>query len=161
MALPVVIACITTAIGVSVLVGRMFGLSKPLRLLLAAGTSVCGCTAICAMTPVVRARAVDSGLAVTCVVVLGCTGMLSTRGSRIRCSMATRIWQRCSSALRFMTPSQVMGASMIYAQQFNAADAVAMAGFTKLLRNLSLLILVPLAVMLGRNGEAKDSPSEA
>src|ERR1044071_1105394 len=76
MALPVVIACISVAIGVSVLVGRFFGLSKPLRLLLAAGTSVCGCTAICAMTPVVRARAVDSGLAVTCVVVLGCTGML-------------------------------------------------------------------------------------
>src|SRR5512139_857130 len=76
MALPVVIACISVAVGVSLLVGRMFGLSQPLRLLLAAGTSVCGCTAICAMTPVVRARAVESGLAVTCVVVLGCTGML-------------------------------------------------------------------------------------
>jgi uncharacterized membrane protein YadS len=76
MALPVVVACISVAVGVSVLMGRLFGLSQPLRLLLAAGTSVCGCTAICAMTPVVRARAVESGLAVTCVVVLGCTGML-------------------------------------------------------------------------------------
>jgi uncharacterized membrane protein YadS len=41
--------------------------------------------------------------------------------------------------------SQVMGAAMIYAQQFAAPDAVAVAGFTKLLRNLSMLVLIPLA----------------
>ena len=157
MALPVVIACITTAIGVSVLVGRMFGLSKPLSLLLAAGTSVCGCTAICAMTPVVRARAVESGLAVTCVVVLGCTGML------LYPWLAHGVFDgNTHPAAVFLgtsihDTSQVMGASMIYAQQFNAADAVPIAGFTKLLRNLSLLILVPLFAMWTANGEASES----
>src|SRR5512139_2475655 len=147
MALPVVIACISVAVGVSLLVGRMFGLSQPLRLLLAAGTSVCGCTAICAMTPVVRARAVESGLAVTCVVVLGCTGML------VYPWLAHAVFGDATNAAAVFLgtsihdTSQVMGASMIYAQQFNAADAVPMAGFTKLLRNLSLLILVPVFAM--------------
>jgi uncharacterized membrane protein YadS len=43
--------------------------------------------------------------------------------------------------------SQVMGAAMIYAQQFAVPDAVPVAGFTKLLRNLSMLVLIPLAAM--------------
>ncbi len=157
MALPVVIACITTAIGVSVLVGRLFGLSKPLSLLLAAGTSVCGCTAICAMTPVVRARAVKAGSLSTCVVVLGCTGML------LYPWLAHSVFDgNTHPAAVFLgtsihDTSQVMGASMIYAQQFNAADAVPIAGFTKLLRNLSLLILVPLFAMWSGNDETKDA----
>jgi uncharacterized integral membrane protein (TIGR00698 family) len=160
MALPVVIVCITAAIGVSVVVGRMFGLSKPLRLLLAAGTSVCGCTAICAMTPVVRARAVESGLAVTCVVVLGCTGML------IYPWIAHAVFgENTHAAAIFLgtsihDTSQVMGASMIYGQQFSAPDAVPVAGFTKLLRNLSLLILVPLFAMWTGNSDTSDSTAK-
>jgi len=157
MALPVVVACISVAIGVSLLVGRLFGLSQPLRLLLAAGTSVCGCTAICAMTPVVRARAVDSGLAVTCVVVLGCTGML------VYPWLAHAVFGDATNAASVFLgtsihdTSQVMGASMIYAQQFNAPDAVAIAGFTKLLRNLSLLILVPVFAMWTGNAGAPEA----
>jgi uncharacterized integral membrane protein (TIGR00698 family) len=157
MALPVVIACISVAIGVSLLVGRLFGLSQPLRLLLAAGTSVCGCTAICAMTPVVRARAVDSGLAVTCVVVLGCTGML------VYPWLAHAVFGDATNAAAVFLgtsihdTSQVMGASMIYAQQFNSPDAVAIAGFTKLLRNLSLLILVPVFAMWTGNSGAPEA----
>ncbi len=117
------------AIGVSVLVGKMFGL-QPLQLLLAAGTSVCGCTAICAMTPVVRARAVESGLALTCVVVARMrTGMLLypwLAHFRVRRQHESR--GRYSSGTSIHDTSQVMGASMIYAQQFNAADAVPIAG---------------------------------
>jgi uncharacterized integral membrane protein (TIGR00698 family) len=152
-----VIACISVAIGASYVVGRILGLSQPLQLLLAAGTSVCGCTAICAMTPVVRARAVESGLAVTCVVVIGCTGMLlypwlahATFGDA---SNAAAVFLGTS----IHDTSQVMGASLIYAQQFNAEDTVAVAGFTKLLRNFSLLILVPLFAMWAGNGGAADA----
>lgn len=147
VALPVVLACITTAVVVSVAVGKLLGLSQPLCLLLAAGTAVCGCTAICAVTPVVKAQAVDTGLALTCVVVLGCTGML------LYPWLAHTIFGSATSAAGVFLgtsihdTSQVMGASLIYAQQFNASDAVAVAGFTKLLRNLSLLILVPLFAM--------------
>jgi uncharacterized integral membrane protein (TIGR00698 family) len=160
MALPVVIVCISVAVGVSVLVARLFGLSKPLGLLLAAGTSVCGCTAICAMTPVVRARAVESGLAVTCVVVLGCTGMVlypwlahATFGGATN---AAAVFLGTS----IHDTSQVMGASMIYAQQFDAAAAVPMAGFTKLLRNLSLLILVPVFAMWTGNPDASEAQAK-
>jgi uncharacterized integral membrane protein (TIGR00698 family) len=157
MALPVVIACITTAIVVSLAVGKAFGLSQPLRLLLAAGTAVCGCTAICAVTPVVKARAVESGLALTCVVVLGCTGML------LYPWLAHTVFGNATHAVGVFLgtsihdTSQVMGASLIYAQQFDASDAVPVAGFTKLLRNLSLLILVPLFAMWSGNSGGADA----
>lgn len=157
MALPVVVACITTAVTVSFLVGKAFGLSKPLRLLLAAGTAVCGCTAVCAISPVVKARAVESGLALTCVVVLGCTGML------IYPWLAHTVFGSATNAAGVFLgtsihdTSQVMGASLIYAQQFDASDAVPVAGFTKLLRNLSLLILVPLFAMWTGNGGGADA----
>jgi uncharacterized integral membrane protein (TIGR00698 family) len=161
MALPVVVVCITAAIAVSALVGKLLGLSQPLRLLLAAGTSVCGCTAICAMTPVVRARAVETGLAVTCVVVLGCTGML------VYPWLAHAVFGDASNAAAVFLgtsihdTSQVMGASLIYAQQFGASDTVAIAGFTKLLRNLSLLILVPLFAMWTGNGGGPDARAKS
>jgi uncharacterized integral membrane protein (TIGR00698 family) len=157
MALPVVLACITTAIVVSTLIGRMLGLSQPLRLLLAAGTAVCGCTAVCAMTPVVRARSVDTGLAVTCVVVLGCTGML------LYPWLAHTVFGSATNAAGVFLgtsihdTSQVMGASLIYAQQFDASDAVPVAGLTKLLRNLSLLVLVPLFAMWAGNDSKSDA----
>lgn len=157
MALPVVIGCITTAIVVSLTVGKMFGLSQPLRLLLAAGTAVCGCTAICAVTPVVKARAVESGLALTCVVVLGCSGML------LYPWLAHTVFGSATHAAGVFLgtsihdTSQVMGASLIYAQQFDASDAVPVAGFTKLLRNLSLLILVPLFAMWSGNSGGPDA----
>lgn len=147
MAVPVVLACISTALVVSLVIGKMLGLSQPLRLLLAAGTAVCGCTAICAVTPVVKARAIDTGLALTCVVVLGCTGML------LYPWLAHTVFGSATNAAGVFLgtsihdTSQVMGASLIYAQQFDASDAVPVAGFTKLLRNLSLLILVPLFAM--------------
>lgn len=157
MALPVVVGCITTAIVVSLAVGKAFGLSQQLRLLLAAGTAVCGCTAICAVTPVVKARAVESGLALTCVVVLGCTGML------LYPWLAHTVFGNATHAAGVFLgtsihdTSQVMGASLIYAQQFDASDAVPVAGFTKLLRNLSLLILVPLFAMWTGNSGGTDA----
>jgi uncharacterized integral membrane protein (TIGR00698 family) len=153
----VVIACIITAVTVSVLVGKWFGLSPQLRFLLAAGTAVCGCTAVCAVSPVVRARAVESGLALTCVVVLGCTGML------VYPWLAHTVFGSATHAAAVFLgtsihdTSQVMGASLIYAQQFDASDAVPVAGFTKLLRNLSLLILVPLFAMWTGNSGGADT----
>jgi len=52
--------------------------------------------------------------------------------------------------------SQVVGASLIYAEQFSALDAVPIAGLTKFLRTLGLLVLVPAAAWWGARGAAFD-----
>jgi uncharacterized integral membrane protein (TIGR00698 family) len=161
VALPVVVGCVTTALLVSVGIGKLLGLPQPMRFLLAAGTAVCGCTAVCAITPVVRARAVDSGLAITCVVLLGCTGML------VYPWLAHTFFGNSAEAAGVFLgtaihdTSQVVGASLIYAQQFGMDDAVPVAGFTKLLRNLSLLVLVPLFVLWSMNERGGQAQCDA
>lgn len=143
-ALPVVVGCISVALITSMLVGRALGLSQPLRLLLAAGTAICGCTAVVAMTPIVRARACETGVALSSVVVLGCMGMF------LYPWLANSIFgEHLQSVGVFLgtsihDTSQVIASSMIYSQQFDAQSVPAVAAFTKLLRNLSLLVLVPL-----------------
>ena len=56
VAVPVVVACIAVALMAGVGLGRLFGVSPGIRRLLAAGTAICGCTAIIAIAPLVNAR---------------------------------------------------------------------------------------------------------
>jgi uncharacterized integral membrane protein (TIGR00698 family) len=155
-ALPVVVGCIAVALSVSMVVGRALGLSEPLRMLLAAGTAICGCTAIVAVTPVTRARPAETGIAMSCVVVLGCLGMF------LYPWVANSIFSGdFESAGVFLgtsihDTSQVVAASLIYSQQFGAADVPAVAAFTKLLRNLSLLLLVPLLAAWSSKAEQRE-----
>jgi len=76
VALTVAAGCLVTALATAMLVGRLLGLPRAFVQLLALGTAVCGCTAVAAAAPVLRARAADTGVALTCVVLLGSTGML-------------------------------------------------------------------------------------
>jgi len=53
--------------------------------------------------------------------------------------------------------AQVVGASLIYAQQFHADDVVAIAGLTKFMRTFGLLLLVPMTAMwMSRSESAED-----
>ena len=159
VAITVALGCLITALVTATLVGRLLGLPRAFTQLLALGTAVCGCTAVAAAAPVLRARPADTGIALTCVVLLGSTGMLLYpwladaffRGNVPAAGMFL------GTAIH--DTSQVMGAAMIYAQQFGAPDTVAVAGFTKLLRNLSMLVLIPLAA-LSMRGSASDAAGE-
>ncbi len=163
VAVPVVALCITVAIVVSKLMGRLLGLSSGLQSLLAVGSAVCGCTAIVATAPAIKARDIDTGTALTCVVLIGSLGMLlyPWLASAVFGTEALPAGVFLGSAIH--DTSQVIGASLIYAQQFNSPDAVAVASATKLLRNLSIIVLVPLlawsahaqsAAASGDNGQA-------
>ena len=145
LAIPVVIGCILVALTVSAVIGRWLNISLPLRRLIAVGTAVCGCTAVVATAPLVRAKPEETGLALTCVVLFGCLGMLFYPW------MAHSLFNENPLAVGVFLgtsihdTSQVIGASLIYSQEFTAPDTVVAASLTKLLRNLSMLILIPLA----------------
>jgi uncharacterized integral membrane protein (TIGR00698 family) len=150
IALPVVVACILTALGTSIVICRALGVSQPLSMLLAAGTAVCGCTAVVALTPITRAQPAETSIALGCVVIVGSMGMLSYPwlahfifGDDARAAgifLGTAIHDT----------SQVIGAAMLYAQQFGLEQTAPVAALTKLLRNLSLLLLVPLFALMSR-----------
>lgn len=157
-AVAVVVACIATALVASRIVGRMLGLSSVMQGLLAVGSAVCGCTAIIAASPSIRARPVETGVALTCVVLIGSLGML------LYPWLAAVVFQEkmlpvgifLGSAIH--DTSQVIGASLIYAQQYDSPEVVGFASATKLFRNLSIIILVPL---LAWSAQAHSKPADA
>jgi len=149
-ALPVALGCIIVAMVTSVAVGRALGISNPLLLLIAVGTAVCGCTAVVAATPATRARPEEAGVALMCVVLIGSIGMLAYPWLAAEIFGTAALPAGLFLGTAIHDTSQVLGASLIFAQQFGVPDVVAVAGVTKLVRNLSILVLVPLLAWVSR-----------
>ncbi len=156
VAVPVVIACIAVALMAGVGFGRLLGVSPGIRRLLAAGTAICGCTAIIAVAPLVKARQQDIGVSIACVVLFGSIAIV------VYPWIAHALFgtDMAAAAIFFgasiQDTSQVVGAAMIYAHQFDAPETVAIAGLTKFMRTFGLLVLVPVAAMWMTHSEVKD-----
>ena len=153
VAVPVVIACVAVALTVALGLGRLLGVPREMRQLLAAGTAICGCTAIIAVAPLLRARKADVGIALTCVVLFGSIAMMSYPWLAGVVFGDAHLNAGVFLGASIHDTSQVVGASLIYAEQFHAPDAVPIAGLTKFMRTLGLLVLVPLAAWWGSRGE--------
>ena len=147
VAVPVVVACIAVALMAGVGLGRLFGVSPGIRRLLAAGTAICGCTAIIAIAPLVNARRQDIGVSIACVVLFGSIAMVAYPWIAHALFGADMAAAAIFFGASIQDTSQVVGAALIYAQQFDAPDAVAIAGLTKFMRTFGLLVLVPMAAM--------------
>jgi len=154
VAIPIVLGCVALAVGVTILAGRALGVPLVMRRLLAAGTAICGCTAIIASAPLFRARQTDVGIALSCVVLFGSMAMIAYPWLAAAVFGGDVLGAGLFFGAAIHDTSQVVGAALIYAEQESAPDAVAIAGLTKFLRTLGLLLLVPLAAWLGAQEES-------
>ena len=154
-ALPVALSCLTVALLAGWGLARLFGVGPRLGALLAIGTAVCGCTAVVAMSPVIRARHAETAFAVTCVVLFGCAAMLCYPWVAGHFFAASPVHAGIFLGTAIHDTSQVIGAALMYSQQAAAPAALAAASVAKLLRNLSIAVLVPLAAWLARRHEAR------
>jgi len=149
-AAPVVIGCICIALASGAILARLFDVPRRLAVLLCVGTAVCGCTAIVALSPVIRARHEETAFALVCVVAFGCVGMLlyPWLASYLFGASATHVGVFLGTAIH--DTSQVVGAALIYSQQHAAPEVLSAASVTKLLRNVSIAVLIPAAAWLTR-----------
>jgi len=154
-ALPVALTCLTVALLAGWGLARLFGVGPRLGALLAIGTAVCGCTAVVAMSPVIKARHAETAFAVTCVVLFGCAAMLCYPWVAGHFFAASPVHAGIFLGTAIHDTSQVIGAALMYSQQALAPAALAAASVAKLLRNLSIAVLVPLAAWLARRHEAR------
>ena len=74
--LPCVAASVAVGLFAIPRVGRLFGIDPELSKLLAIGTSICGVTAVTALSPAINARPEQLSCAVANVVMYGTLGML-------------------------------------------------------------------------------------
>ncbi len=155
VAVPVVLSCVAVAFAAAIGIGRLLGVAPVMRQLLAVGTAICGCTAIIAVAPLLHARKADIGIALSCVVLFGTAAMILFPW------LAGTLFDSPAMAGVFFgasihDTSQVVGAALIYADQFSAPEAVPIAGLTKFMRTLGLLLLLPMAAWWGARGEASE-----
>ena len=156
-ALPVAVSCLTVALLAGLGISRLLAVPRRLGILLAVGTAVCGCTAVVALAPVIRARNAETAFAVTCVVLFGCIAMLFYPWVAGHFLAASPVHAGIFLGTAIHDTSQVIGAALIYSQQSGAPAALAAASVAKLLRNLSIAVLIPAAAWLTRRHEAQDA----
>lgn len=157
-ALPVALGCLATALVVGIVISRLLSVPKRLGVLLAIGTAVCGCTAVVAMSPVIRAKHAETAFAVTCVVLFGCVAMLLYPWVAGHFFADSPVHAGVFLGTAIHDTSQVIGSALIYSQQAAAPDALSAASVAKLLRNLSIVVLIPAAAWLVRREEADGVP---
>lgn len=157
-ALPVALCCLTVALCAGIGVSRLLEVPRRLGLLLAIGTAVCGCTAVVAMSPVIRARHAETAFAVTCVVLFGCIAMLCYPYLAGHVLGTSPVHAGIFLGTAIHDTSQVIGAALIYSQQAAAPAALAAASVAKLLRNLSIAVLIPAAAWLTQRYERATRP---
>jgi uncharacterized integral membrane protein (TIGR00698 family) len=160
-ALPVALTCLLFALAVGLTLSRLLGVPRRLGVLLAIGTAVCGATAVVAMSPVIRARHAETAFAVTCVVLFGCTAMLFYPWVAGHFFAAAPRYAGIFLGTAIHDTSQVVGAALMYSQQAHQPEALAAASVAKLLRNLSIAVLIPLAAWLTQRHDARSSSENA
>jgi uncharacterized integral membrane protein (TIGR00698 family) len=124
--------------------------------LIAVGTSICGVSAIVATAPIIDADEDETAYAVACITLFGLLALM------VYPFVAHEIFPTPVQAGTFLgtaihDTSQVAGAGLAYAQQYKADAAMKSAITIKLVRNLSMSVLIPLMAILYRRGERKGS----
>ena len=141
--LPVVLAAIATGLLFVTWFNRRLGLPPRLGTLIAAGTSICGVTAIVSTAPAIEADEREVAYAVANVVLFGLFGMLAypylahallTRSETIGLFLGTAVHDT----------SQVVGAALTYKQLYADDVVLRAATVTKLTRNIFLAAVIPL-----------------
>jgi uncharacterized integral membrane protein (TIGR00698 family) len=153
-ALPLVAAALLCGLGLAWLLGRLSGTGTRLTALLAVGSAICGTSAVAATAPALKARPEETAYALACVVVFG---LLATASY----PWLLGAWLQDGRAVGLVLgaaihdTAQVTAAALLFEQSFADPEVLAAATVTKLLRNLSMLIVIPAVCWWALRGERR------
>jgi uncharacterized integral membrane protein (TIGR00698 family) len=159
-ALPIIIGAVAAALLIVTYLSRKLGLSRRLGTLLAVGTSVCGATAIVATAPTIAARDDEVAYAVACVTLFGVIAMLVYPFAAHWMFGADPFASGLFLGTSVHETAQVAGSGLVYQQYYGDPKALDVATVTKLVRNLGMLVIIPLmSVVYHRTSdEGTDAP---
>jgi uncharacterized integral membrane protein (TIGR00698 family) len=145
--IPIIAACIATALIAVTFINRALGLPERLGTLIAVGTSICGVSAIVATAPVIDAQEDETSYAVACITIFGMIALF------VYPFAAHWLFPDPQMAGLFLgtaihDTSQVAGAGLMYKQQFLTDGALKTAMAVKLMRNVAMAALIPLMAIL-------------
>lgn len=141
--LPVVLAAIATGLLFVTWFNNKLGLPPRLGTLIAAGTSICGVTAIVSTAPAIEADEREVAYAVANVVAFGLFGMLTYPYlAHALLGSSETIGLFLGTAVH--DTSQVVGAALTYKQVYGDDVVLRVATVTKLTRNIFLAAVIPI-----------------
>lgn len=142
-------AYVLLTLGAGLLLGRLLGVEQILSRLMAAGTAICGGTAIASLSPILRARGDQIAVALTIVFFLNMVALVIFPWIGATLEMTQTqfgIW----SALAVHDTSSVVAVASVYGQQ-----AAEVATTVKLGRTLWLIPLLFVFSLVCESGQAK------
>jgi uncharacterized integral membrane protein (TIGR00698 family) len=150
---PVVLGAIATGLLFVTWFNRKLGLPPRLGTLIAAGTSICGVTAIVSTAPAIDADEREVAYAVANVVAFGLIGML------LYPYLAHTILGTSETIGLFLgtaihDTSQVVGSALTYKQVYGDDVVLRVATVTKLTRNLFLALVIPILTWMHIRSQA-------
>jgi uncharacterized integral membrane protein (TIGR00698 family) len=140
---------VVAAIGVGLLLGRLMKVERNSSLLMASGTAICGGTTIATISPIIKARADQTGVALAIVFLLNAAALFSFPYIGHLLGMSQEqfgVWV----ALAIHDTSSVVATAQIYGE-----EAAAVATTLKLGRTLWLIPLVLIVSFRERSDGAK------
>ncbi|RST75586.1 putative sulfate exporter family transporter [Siminovitchia acidinfaciens] len=146
--LPLIIACISCGLIVTLYFTKKMNQSKRLGTLIACGTGICGVTAIMATSPVLKAKDDEISYAVANITIFGLIGMLfyPYLANTFFGSDPVKAGLFLGTAIH--DTAQVAGSALIYNQIYDMEKVVDIATITKLTRNLFIIAVIPLVSYL-------------
>lgn len=155
-AAPLVIGALVSGLGLALGLSRWLGLNPRLSGLLAVGSAICGASAIAAAAPALRSRPEETAYALACIMLFGLAATLLYPWLLGAMQLDGREAGLVLGAAIHDT-SQVMAAALLHEHAYGEPATVAAATVTKLLRNLSMLVVIPAIVWVVLRGEPKGS----
>ena len=159
VALPVIAITITTGLCMTIVVAKILGLENKLAALLCVGSSICGATAIATLSPVIDAKKEQTAYAIVVVALFGTVAM-SSYPYLVDYLFTSPLQKGMFLGTSIHDTSQVLGAGLIYVNQFGSSLVLDATVITKLMRNSFMIIAIPLVAFLSYKLDAKHSNSD-
>ncbi len=152
--LPVILGSVIAALLIVTYFGRKLGLSGRLGTLIAVGTSICGATAIVATAPAIGAHDDEVSYSVACITLFGVIAMLAYPFAAHWIFAGDSFASGLFLGTAVHETAQVAGAGLVYQQYYNDPQVLDVATVTKLVRNLGMLIVIPLMSIIYHRSSA-------
>jgi len=156
-ALPIVAACIATALAGVAIVTRALGLPARLGTLIAVGTAICGNSAIAAVGPAIGAKDDEVSYAVGCVTLFGLFALIVYPFVAPWLFAGDPHLAGLFLGAAIHDTAQVAGAGMLAVQHTGDASVLETAAVTKLLRNAFMIVVIPATTWWHQRGAASRS----
>jgi uncharacterized integral membrane protein (TIGR00698 family) len=154
---PIVIACIAGALFLTTRINSWLRLPQRLGALIAAGTSICGVSAIVATAPAIDAKEEEVAYAVAVITIFGLLATVTYPYLAHAMFMGHAVKVGLFLGTAVHDTSQVVGSAKVYADAFGAPVALDVATVTKLVRNVFMVAVIPfMAYYHARKTQAQD-----